>query len=382
MSKGWYGHKQQHSMASKGVRSGNIKKFRANGTFVDDGNGNFDISEHLWGLERNGDDFRLRLGNWTTAGWHWSGDERDFAGYLIRIGGARGDLGKDFIEAMRDYGISFEDLKEIIIESAKDGSGVYMLTGDNVKWHFGQDGERESEIIQYDIGENYGLTDDELDRFTDWYWINGKSNSTSFGAFEESEYYKDLVDEITGAIERSDSWEDVLNQLSDARDIGEEASWEFSDNAVRDAVYEGFNEWDKTSRWDFDVESGLPDAEMVENMLKHFGRVETMKKIQKNYWDVETIDEAKRIVKKYEEDAIRKGRRPIEEGQKRLKDFESNGLKMPTSKADARQQAIDWQHWMSNQNLSMGEMIEYQNHFEKAGKKYGLLREFRENGII
>ena len=50
-------------------------------------------------------------------------------------------------------------------------------------------------------------------------------------------------------------------------------------------------------------------------------------------------------------------------------------------KEAARQQAIDWQDWSHEQNLSYGELAEAGEHFEKLGRRYGLLQEFRENGI-
>ena len=52
------------------------------------------------------------------------------------------------------------------------------------------------------------------------------------------------------------------------------------------------------------------------------------------------------------------------------------------NKDDARTSAIDYQTWASEQNLSYGELVKYQNHFEKLGKKFGLKKEFKENGII
>lgn len=47
-----------------------------------------------------------------------------------------------------------------------------------------------------------------------------------------------------------------------------------------------------------------------------------------------------------------------------------------------RQKAIDWQNLLQVKSYSYGEMAIFQNHFEKLGRKYGLLREFRENAII
>ena len=51
-------------------------------------------------------------------------------------------------------------------------------------------------------------------------------------------------------------------------------------------------------------------------------------------------------------------------------------------KAEARQAAIDWQMDSTEQNYSYGELYEFRTHFEQLAKRYGLLKEFRENGII
>jgi hypothetical protein len=51
-------------------------------------------------------------------------------------------------------------------------------------------------------------------------------------------------------------------------------------------------------------------------------------------------------------------------------------------KEKARQKAIGWEHEMSERDLSYKELIWYQQDFEKLARKYGLIREFRENAII
>ena len=51
-------------------------------------------------------------------------------------------------------------------------------------------------------------------------------------------------------------------------------------------------------------------------------------------------------------------------------------------KASARQYAIDWQKHNSNTSISYGELYICNEFFRKLGKKFGLLREFKENGII
>ena len=52
------------------------------------------------------------------------------------------------------------------------------------------------------------------------------------------------------------------------------------------------------------------------------------------------------------------------------------------TREQARDAAQEWQQWQSTQSLSWGEMAEYAAYFTMLGKKFGLLREFRKNGII
>lgn len=51
-------------------------------------------------------------------------------------------------------------------------------------------------------------------------------------------------------------------------------------------------------------------------------------------------------------------------------------------KEKAHQEAIEWQRDFDNHDYSYAELAEYQEHFTALGKRYGLLEEFRENGII
>ena len=51
-------------------------------------------------------------------------------------------------------------------------------------------------------------------------------------------------------------------------------------------------------------------------------------------------------------------------------------------KEQARTKAINWQHKQINKNMSWQEILNYQEYFYKLAKKYGLIKEFKENGII
>jgi len=51
-------------------------------------------------------------------------------------------------------------------------------------------------------------------------------------------------------------------------------------------------------------------------------------------------------------------------------------------KEAARQQAIEWQDWLSDHSVSYGGLAIASEHFENLGRRYGLIQEFRENAII
>lgn len=51
-------------------------------------------------------------------------------------------------------------------------------------------------------------------------------------------------------------------------------------------------------------------------------------------------------------------------------------------KDEARQKAVQWQFETSGKNMSYGEFATSQKYFQKLASKYGLTKEFRENGII
>lgn len=56
--------------------------------------------------------------------------------------------------------------------------------------------------------------------------------------------------------------------------------------------------------------------------------------------------------------------------------------KYPTTQAEARQYAIDWQAWAGSQAMSMGELIDWQTALEGMAHQFDLVEEFKENGII
>lgn len=57
-------------------------------------------------------------------------------------------------------------------------------------------------------------------------------------------------------------------------------------------------------------------------------------------------------------------------------------LRYQIGKEEARAAAIEWQLTAGDRSDSYGELYEAQQKHEKAARRFGLVREFRENGII
>jgi hypothetical protein len=55
---------------------------------------------------------------------------------------------------------------------------------------------------------------------------------------------------------------------------------------------------------------------------------------------------------------------------------------MIKTKQEAREYSLNFQRWSSQKNLSYGELLCFQNELSMIAKKFKLVREFKENGII
>ena len=65
-----------------------------------------------------------------------------------------------------------------------------------------------------------------------------------------------------------------------------------------------------------------------------------------------------------------------------LLNFKISGKTYTEKKASLEDLAKDWQNNFACYAWGYGELAEIYNFFEKNAKKYGLLKEFKENGII
>ena len=52
------------------------------------------------------------------------------------------------------------------------------------------------------------------------------------------------------------------------------------------------------------------------------------------------------------------------------------------TKEEAKNKAIAFQSWQSNQSLSYADLINWSNYFDNLAREFDLIDEFSENGII
>lgn len=63
-------------------------------------------------------------------------------------------------------------------------------------------------------------------------------------------------------------------------------------------------------------------------------------------------------------------------------DLDPADLATIETREQARDYAINWQHWFSERDSYMSEVADWGSAFEALAEKFDLTDEFRENGII
>lgn len=190
------------------------------------------VSGKYFNFEKFGNGYRLSLGNWSDAGWHWEGNKRDLAGYLVRI--AHSSVIQDFLAGMKKWGVTYKTIKVDVMTSVKSGSGMYEISGDNEMWHFGNVYDEIVEIREYI--ENYleDVTDEEKEKISDEAMPN-----ITYDRFQKSSYYKNVKKELIEKFKSANTFQELFDSLTGEgiQGIREEVFYYFSEE-VAEAVEE------------------------------------------------------------------------------------------------------------------------------------------------
>ena len=195
--------------------------------------GTIDFSGHYYSFKKENGSYKLSLGNWTDAGWHWDGDGTELGGYLYRL--ALSTTKQDFLTDAKKEGLKYSNIKADVIKAIEKGDGIYEASGDNRVWHFGED-LNDSQYYIDEFAEETGYSVDEIDP---WQYYDGGN----YDKFEKSPQYNEVKQELLEKFKDANTFEELFNNLNE-EDFGitmTEATMDFQNQNFRVAL----NKWQK-----------------------------------------------------------------------------------------------------------------------------------------
>ena len=181
-----------------------------------------EISGHNFSFEKKGSQYELSLGNWTDAGWHWDGERGELSGFFIRL--TRSSI--DWLEGFNGV-VPFSAVKQDIIASAQKGDGMYMLSGDNVRWKFGTTFNDDKSIEE--INEEYEIKADmELFQYME---------GADYDSFEKSYQYKEIKKNYISSLKGVVSWDELAETINEVNEDAMQSMLEYDNQMEIDGVY-------------------------------------------------------------------------------------------------------------------------------------------------
>lgn len=186
---------------------------------------NANASRHNWSFEVKDDKtLSLTLGNMSDAGWFWDGNEKDIVGFTYRLHQSK--IEDEFYTDMKKNDVSFNQLKPLYIQSANEKDGLYEISGDNVRWHFGEGDDAEYYAQSEDLTQNqrekfyeeYSTInyDEFAEKYGEQYKKDVKKAINSSGSFREFNIKMDeLREKYTGVVneENNNRAYSVINEI-------------------------------------------------------------------------------------------------------------------------------------------------------------------------
>ena len=166
---------------------------------------------------------RLRCGEWIHSGWCWSLSENDcdgeFMTFMTRVIFANHVARDEFLTGLKENGMSFKQISQQCIEDIKSNDySLWPLTGDNVRWHFGDS----SWNIDYDAESAYYV--DESDTLTEkefaivWDNVGMNIPTITYEGFMAYEFGTDIKKAAVDAFRESNDFDELLSQFDDIRE--------------------------------------------------------------------------------------------------------------------------------------------------------------------
>jgi hypothetical protein len=177
------------------------KKVKEKETFAVEKSKPVNIDAHNFSWREENGKVEVSLGNMTDAGWYWNGTDKEFIGFLHRLQNSQ--VGDEFLEETK--GINFDKkAKPYLLKSAKTKDGLYEMSGDNARWHFGEEPN-----FDFDFEEE-GFTKEQKDKFWEDY------QGITYEKFEKK-YGKAYQKDINKAISESHSFKEFMEKTNDLK---------------------------------------------------------------------------------------------------------------------------------------------------------------------
>jgi len=245
---GWRKESQRHALAAKGIETG--RKSTASqpsySAVPKETPKRIEIGGNNWSIKCDPDGSNAVLRMDDHIGWRWDGDESDWDIFLIRMGHSK--VRGEFLKHLGESGLDYEAIKKIITDEDFDmESAVYSISGDNLRWHFGETIETEDDLL-YEEARSMGMSDAQRREYQDFFYTEADTSDTiDFNAFKKTKYYKDAEKDIRNVFDEADSFSDVFSTLNNEawnyRNI--EAMMEYDSGIVYPEVIRINKLWEK-----------------------------------------------------------------------------------------------------------------------------------------
>jgi len=160
-------------------------------------------------------------------GWRWSGEEDQLNGFMARMEGTGTQAWSILVSGLEDAGITVEMLKPHLLKNLsgkltpQNDDGLYSLSGDNVRWHFGDDFENENaQEGEFEHFVQQGeLNKDEEEEFEEEFWNHFNTPSyekwLEYEGESKRELLKDNIKSAKDFDELQNSYNDVKEDIID-----------------------------------------------------------------------------------------------------------------------------------------------------------------------
>lgn len=192
--------------------------------------------KHNWSFEGNPEkgDIRVSLGNLSDAGWYWNGKRGDLAGFLVRID--RSQVKDEFLTESKESGLTYPQIKADVVKQFEKGEGIYEVSGDNKRWHFGETGDQDWDYEKDTLVNDLGYTSEQADKIIDDAQI--EFSDADFDDFKKSSQFKDVQGKVVEVAKSSNSFSEFFSKM-DSEDVAigiEETMMNYSDEKRNEAL--------------------------------------------------------------------------------------------------------------------------------------------------